>query len=123
MEEEKVDELESILISIKKNLGLDSSVTDFDTDITIHINAAFATLNQIGIGPDDGFAISDENDTWEDFLQSDSPLYNLVQEYVYLRVKLGFDTPTSSIIVDTYKQLIAENEWRLRELSDGITTG
>ena len=43
---------ESILISIKKLLGITKDDTDFDTDIIIHINSVLAVLSQLGVGPD-----------------------------------------------------------------------
>ena len=47
----------SILSSTKKTLGISASYTVFDQDIIMHINSVFALLNQLGLGPDEGFFI------------------------------------------------------------------
>lgn len=105
--------MESILISIKKLLGIDEDYTQFDTDIIIHINTVLMALTQIGVGPKDGFAIADEYSVWEDFI-GDKPYLNSVKSYVYMRVKLLFDPPLSSAAIDSLKTLADEFEWRLQ---------
>lgn len=102
----------SILTSTKKILGIDSSYTAFDLDIITHINSVFSTLSQLGIGPEIGFAIMDEDALWSDFLGNDHNL-NAVKTYTYLRVRLLFDPPVTSFQLDAMKQQIAESEWRL----------
>lgn len=104
--------IESILDSTKKVLGLDSEYTAFDTDITMHINSVFSTLNQLGIGPPDGFAITGDTETWSAFIGAD-PRLNAVQTYVYLRVRMLFDPPQSSYLTTAIKEQIQELEWRL----------
>lgn len=109
---------ESILNSVKKMLGgFTSNYTYFDTDIIIHINSVFMTLQQIGVGPEEGYAIVDENDLWTDYLP-DSTLLNAVKTYMYLKVKLLFDPPTSSIAVDSMNNMIAEFEWRIKHQTE-----
>jgi len=103
---------QSILKSVKKVLGVEESDTSFDLDILIHINSAFGTLNQLGIGPDDGFEIEDDAAEWSDFYGTD-PRYNAIRTYVYLKVKTVFDPPQTSYAVDAVKQQIIEHEWRL----------
>lgn len=102
--------MESILQSIKKLLGITEEYTVFDVDIITHINSVFLTLNQIGIGPSDGFSISDQTTTWDEFI-SDKRL-EAVKSYVYLKVRLLFDPPTGSVL-DAINRNIAELEWRL----------
>ena len=104
--------MDSILTSIKKLLGITEEYTHFDTDLIIHINSVFATLTQIGVGPSEGFVIVDENDNWEQFTD-DNILIESVKSYIYLKVKLLFDPPTSSAVSESYKQMINEFEWRL----------
>lgn len=104
-----MDEL--ILTSIKKLLGIYEENTDFDTDILIHINSVITILNQLGIGPDEGFTV-DEETTWNDYLDDDKKI-NSVKSYIYLKVKLIFDPPMSSAIKEANKQMIDELEWRL----------
>lgn len=103
---------DSILDSVKKNLGLNSSYTVFDPDVTMHINSVLATLNQLGIGPDDGFMIEDNSTTWDAFVGTDVKL-NSVKTYIYLRVKMFFDPPQTSFVIDAMNKQIEEFEWRL----------
>lgn len=102
---------ESILTSIKKLLNISREYTAFDTDIIIHINTVFNILNQLGIGPD-GFKIEDDLTTWNSFID-DVSLLESVKSYIYLKVKLMFDPPLNSAILESNKQLINELEWRL----------
>lgn len=104
--------MESILTSIKKLIGIDEEYTQFDTDIIIHINSVLMVLTQLGVGPSEGFMISDEYSTWEDFI-GNKPYLNSVKTYVYLRVKLLFDPPPSSAAIESSKKIIDEFEWRL----------
>lgn len=102
----------SILNNTKKILGLDFSYTAFDTDIITHINAAFSVLNQLGIGPEDGFTIEDGDSSWADFVIPVNQL-NLVKTYIYLKVRMFFDPPATSYLIDAMNKQIGECEWRL----------
>lgn len=108
--EEVVNPKNSILTSIKKLLGITESCTDFDTDIIMHINTVLMTLNQLGIGTE-GFQIEDKNAVWSEFIKSDK--LAATKSYVYLRVKLLFDPPLNSAIIEAIKESIRELEWRL----------
>lgn len=103
---------ESILNSTKKILGLDADYTPFDVDVITHINAAFSILNQLGVGPEEGFSISDEGAMWADFGVPNNQLH-LVKTYIYLKVRILFDPPATSFLLDTYNNQIKEYEWRL----------
>ena len=103
---------ESILISIKKLLGIDKDNKDFDTDVIMHINTALLTLNQIGVGPAEGFLIEDDSATWEDLLVDRKDL-DAAKTHIYLKVKLVFDTPLNSSVIKANKESINELEWRL----------
>lgn len=103
---------ESILISIKKLLGITKEYENFDTDIIIFINTAFSTLNELGVGPEDGFMIEDDSTTWSEYIDDRKDL-NDVQTYIYLRVKLLFDPPLNSSVLESNKQMINQLEWRL----------
>lgn len=104
--------MESILTSIKKLLGIAEEYSAFDTDIIIHINSAFSTLKQLGVGPEEGFKISDDLDSWSDFIEDDESIEN-VKTYIYLKVKLVFDPPSNSAHMQAIKDSINELEWRL----------
>lgn len=104
--------MESILTSIKKLLGIAEEYTHFDSDITMHINSVLMILNQMGVGPEEGFFIEDASATWEEFV-SDITKIQAVKSYVYLKVKLLFDPPLSSAVTDATNRLISELEFRL----------
>ena len=103
---------ESILDSTKKVLGLETDYDVFDVDVIMHVNSVLSTLNQLGIGPDEGFAIEDATPTWTDFLEDVKPLNN-VKSYVYLRVRMLFDPPTTSFLQESMQKQIQEFEWRI----------
>lgn len=103
---------ESILTSIKKLLGITAEDKSFDEDIIIHINTVFLDLNQLGVGPEDGFRIEDENVTWDEFVEDDT-YYDAVKTYIYLKVRLLFDPPQNSAVMTSYNQTIDRLEWRL----------
>jgi len=103
---------DSILTSIKQNLGLEDDYTAFDPDIVMYINSALSTLTQLGVGPVEGFSISDKTALWVTFMGSD-PRLNAVKTYVTLRVRLLFDPPQSGYAVTMMQEQIKEHEWRL----------
>ena len=102
----------SILDSIKKLLGIPSEVTEFDTDILIHINSVFSILTQLGVGPSSGFSIEDSSAEWSDFIGDDARLSD-VKSFVYLKTRLLFDPPASSAAMDAMNRMASELEWRI----------
>lgn len=113
--------MESILNSIKKLLGIAEDYDYFDSDIIMHINSVFATLTQLGVGPENGFSIDDESDKWEDFLPEERMLHS-VKSYMFMKVKLMFDPPLSSAVIECTKEQIKELEWRLQVAVDSANT-
>lgn len=107
----------SILTSVKKLLGIAEGYDEFDTDIIIHINSVFVTLQQLGVGPEEGFSISDSSATWSSYLNNDKLLNNVIS-YMGLRVKMLFDPPTNSSILSSYERTIQELEWRINVMVD-----
>ena len=105
--------MESILTSIKKLIGIIEDYKYFDTDLIIHINSVFMILSQMGIGPDNGFSISDETTTWNDYLPEGDKNFEAVKTYMYLKTRIVFDPPQSSSTMEAMKQTISELEWRL----------
>lgn len=103
---------DSILLSIKKLLGLVEDDQAFDADIIIHINSVFMILQQLGIGPVDGFKIESQEETWDQFIQDDKLLED-VKTYIYLKVRLIFDPPLNSSILQSIERTISELEFRL----------
>lgn len=104
--------MESILTSIKKLLGITEEDEHFDPDLIMHINSVFTILTQLGVGPSEGFRIEDESATWDDFIDEDDNL-DAVKSYIHLRVKLLFDPPLSSTVIESMNRMISEFEWRL----------
>ena len=102
----------SILISTKKVLGIGESYTAFDPDIVMHLNSAFSTLNQLGVGPANGFFITDETDIWDDLDIPDNQLH-LVKTFVFLKTRILFDPPGTSFLMEAMSNQIKEFEWRL----------
>lgn len=108
---------DSILTSVKKMLGPEEQYEHFDPDIITHINAVLATLTELGVGPEDGFAISDKTATWSDFIEGDK-LLNLVPTYVYLKVKLMFDPPTVAAVLESMERQATQYEWRINVVAE-----
>lgn len=103
---------DSVLKSVKKMLGIHEDYDVFDKDIIMHINSVFFTLHQLGVGPAEGFSIGDSVDVWDDFIPQ-SALLNAVKPYVGLKVRLLFDPPTTSSVLDSINRMINEYEWRI----------
>lgn len=108
---------ESILKSTKKILGLADDYTPFNLDVITHVNAAFSILNQLGVGPEDGFSIEDESTEWSSYLVPPKQLH-LVKTYVFLRVRLLFDPPPTSFAIEAANKQIQEYEWRLNVMRE-----
>lgn len=106
----EVIQLDSILDSIKKLLGIQPEYTSFDEDIIVAINTSFATLNQLGVGPEGGYMIEDNTQTWNDYITTTN--LNMVKTYVYLKSRLLFDPPTGGVL-DAIKNQLSELEYRL----------
>lgn len=131
---------DSILINVKKIIGIAESDTSFDPDIIMHINTVLSVLTQLGIGPTTGFMIEDATPTWDDFLgvrqtgqlqedgsvtytdlqlSSADKLLNMVKTYVYLRVRLIFDPPQTSFVIESLNKQIEELEVRINIVREG----
>jgi hypothetical protein len=108
---------ESILKSTKKALGLDATYTPFDLDILIYINSTLSVLTQIGILPNAGYSVSDADDNWSDLDLSQSML-GMVKSYIYVKVRVLFDPPATSFLLEALTKQGEEFEWRLKMLSE-----
>lgn len=107
----------SILTSTKKVLGIAEAYTAFDLDIITHINATFSILDQLGVGPAGGFFIEDATAEWQDFVVPANQL-NLVRTYLFLKVRLLFDPPTTSFLITAMTDQVKEYEWRLNSFRE-----
>ena len=113
---------ESILAEIKKVLGITEDYKVFDDDIIMHINSVLMVLQQLGVGPTGGFNITGYEETWGDFISESDENLSAVKSYIQMKVRLIFDPPSSSFVLDSYKKLIDEFEWRLNvQVDPGIS--
>lgn len=112
--------MSSILEDVASQLGYDST-SDIDApllqDMIIHVNMAINNLHQMGVGPTEGFEITGTTETWEDFLGENHALLNRVKVYIYLKIRVTWDTPTGTIL-QALKEEIKEQEWRIVEEAD-----
>ena len=104
--------MDSILTSVKKIIGISEEDESFDTDLIIHINSVLMILNQLGVGPEDGFSITDKSAVWTDLI-GDNKFIEAIKTFVGLKVRLIFDPPTSSAVLDSINKTISELEWRI----------
>jgi hypothetical protein len=111
---------DSILDTTKKLLGFESDYTAFDLDIITHINSVFSTLQSLGVGPSEGFMITDKEAIWDEFTGLDN--LNSVKSYMFMRVRLMFDPPTTSFHLDSLKKMAEEIEWRLHVQAEEVNT-
>lgn len=107
----------SILDDTKKLLGINADDPSFDTDVMIHINSTFSILHQLGVGPVDGFEITDKNQLWADFLGTNK-LINSAKSLIYLQVRLWFDPPTNAGDLAAKKEQLLELQWRINVAVD-----
>ena len=108
---------QSIFNSIKALLGPDADYDVFDQDILIFITSALSTLTQLGIGPENGFRITGDTETWSDLL-GDAQDLDSVKQYIFMKVKIAFDPPSSSSVLSAYQEACKELEWRLNVAVD-----
>lgn len=109
---------DSILDSTKKVLGIEADYTAFDIDIVMHINSVLSTLWLLGVGPAGGFQIEDNTAKWSDFYGTD-PRLSQIKTYVYLRVRLLFDPPTTSYLIEALTKQYEELGWRINVYREG----
>lgn len=112
---------DSILMTIRKLVCGDPYADHFDTDLLVHINACFSVLNQLGVGPEKGFVVTDETQNWSDYT-ADSTVLNLVKTYITLKVRLIFDPPLTSSVLEAMNKEISQLEWRLNVAVDPVKT-
>lgn len=108
---------ESILVTIKKLLGIHEDYQAFDTDIIVLINSALMTLQQLGVGPTNGLLVTGYSETWDD-LNPGAIMLEGVKHYIFICVKMVFDPPAGSYVLEAMKQQKEELEWRLREQAE-----
>lgn len=100
----------AILDDIKKQIGIVPDYDVFDDQLLMDINAAFATLHQLGVGPEEGFLVEADTD-WDEYISTER--LSFIKSYVSMKVRVMFDPPTSSFALDALNKQIAEYEWRI----------
>ena len=110
---------DSILDTIKKAIGFDPEYTAFDLDITMHINAVFGSLQQLGVGPDTGFVIQDNTTLWVQYV-SNLTLQSLVKTFIFMSVKLVFDPPDGRYALPAFQEQIKQLEWRINSVAEEL---
>ena len=110
---------DSILMTIRKLVCGDPYADHFDTDLLVHINACFSILNQLGVGPESGFVVTDETQSWRSYI-ADNRTLNMVKTYVTLKVKKIFDPPLTSSVLEAMDKEISQLEWRLNVAVDPV---
>jgi len=109
---------DSILNTTKKILGIAPEYTAFDLDIITHINSMFFVLNQLGVGPTEGFMITDNTSKWSEFIEAEAII--AVKTYMGLRVRLIFDPPATGPATDAMNKQAEMLEWRLHTHMEGV---
>ena len=110
---------DSILMTIRKLVCGDPYADHFDTDLLVHINACFSILNQLGVGPENGFVVTDETQSWSSYSDNDRIL-NMVKTYITLKVRVIFDPPLTSSVLEAMNKEISQLEWRLNVAVDPV---
>ena len=110
---------DSILMTIRKLVCGDPYADHFDTDLLVHINACFSILNQLGVGPENGFVVTDDTQSWSSYI-ADNYILNMVKTYVMLKVKKIFDPPLTSSVLEAMDKEISQLEWRLNVAVDPV---
>lgn len=110
---------DSILLTIKKLLGIMEDYTVFDEDIIVHINSSLMTLNQIGVGGEKPFLITGKEQNWNE-LSDNIEYLQAIKTYIYISVRLIFDPPSSSYVLTALKEQLKEYEWRINIMGEGV---
>lgn len=105
--------MDSILNNVKKLLGIDSEDDSFDVDVMTMINSTIPSLAQMGIGPSNGYMVTSADDKWTDWITTNTINLQGVKTYLYLKIKLIFDPPTNSTVVEAFNKNLNELEWRM----------
>jgi hypothetical protein len=108
---------DSILLTIKKMLGLDASYTVYDEDVMVLINSCIRDIHQLGVG-EETYSVTDSSQTWTEYLGAMSGMYDDVKSYIYYKVRLAFNPPSNSFVVKSYEDLLKENAFRILVAAD-----
>lgn len=102
----------SILKTIRTAVGIQTDFTGFDEELIVAINTALMSLSQLGIGPVGGFSISDDTSVWDDLFNGETNIEG-AKSYILLKVKLEFDPPGTSFVLEAMTRQLEELSCRL----------
>ena len=108
----------SILLSIKKSIVGPPEYTPFDADLIMHINSQIANLYQLGLDSAKSVVVDGADQLWTDLIPAGDSRLQFVRTYVYARVKMIFDPPTSTAQMQALKDAAAEAEFRISTAVD-----
>lgn len=104
--------LDSVLLSTKQMLGISPEDTSFDVNVLMNINTALTILMELGLTEAEDQLVTNDKMTWDDLLGGRTDI-EYVKTYVYQKVKMIFDPPTSTAAIDAMQRSINELEWRI----------
>lgn len=108
----------SILLSIKKAIVGPPEYTPFDAELIAHINSQIANLYQLGLDSAKSIVVDGADQLWTDLIPAGDSRLQFVRTYVYARVKMIFDPPTSTAQMQALKDAAAEAEFRISTAVD-----
>ena len=103
---------DSVLSSTKQMLGISPEDTSFDVNVIMSINTALTILMDLGLTEVEDEIVTDDDMTWDDLLGGRTDI-EYVKTYIYQKVKMIFDPPTSTAAIDAMQRSISELEWRI----------
>lgn len=112
----------SILNTVKQALGVGTDYDPFDPELIMYINGVFSTLHQLGVGPSEPYSIESSENKWDEFMESNKGIES-VKTYVYAKVRLIFDPPTTSYGIKSFEDICKELEWRLLVQAEEVGRG
>lgn len=115
-------EEDSILNTIKGMLGIEGDDTGFDQEILLNINTVLSYLYQIGVGLEPKHICGSE-ETWFDLFDDTPDLIDLIKSYIFMKVRLVFDPPSSSFVLNSLGEQIDEIQWRIYTQAEGVFDG
>lgn len=114
--------MEASILKTIRNMLIGEMYVDeesaFDDELIIHINTNLLILNQLGCGVE-GFQITGPNEEWSDFIPDpNGTLLGLVKTFIWAKVKIAFDSRSSSTLLQSINQIADETAWRINLIVD-----
>ncbi len=110
--------MDSILDTVKRDLGIIPEYEHFDDQLVTDINTVISVLLQVGYGPENGFRITGRDETWDEYIDPEDETLEMIKSYISKSVKLMFDAPLNSAVLTSVKEKATELEWRINVATD-----